>query len=948
MASEYGDDNDQGLASLIANASAQASDTGGQPLVSGDNTQGLASIAGGAQGPQQVQMQVGEDQYGNPIWGYGPAPTGLQDSYAPGQEQDYLQHLEKTIYGNGDTGPVGDAGNGESWRYTPEKTESFTPEQAVDLYNTMDPRLANDPAMAAQLAKASRYFSKEGDFTPGGQGATAKNLTDFMAQDAIDAASRQAVTQAVGLTLVGGIAGGAMLAGAGAGAGAGSTALGAGEAAGTVAGNGTAMGATTAAEAASSQGILAGQLAPYAAEAGAAETGGLASLAGETGGTAANTAQQAFRAGELADAAGAGETAATGGATANTAQQAFRAGELASGNSAGTAAASGGLPSWATAKNLKLATSLLGSLSSLAGKGKQTLGGEGGKGWYYHGNQPAAESGGGGGDSGNGTVAARDGRPAVTKIPQTWWQNPVQSHAPTDYLRTGAQGKRYYAEGGDVDGGSFHDMFAQAVDGLGGATGFAEGGQVPQLQENGFVIPADVLSHLGNGNTAAGSDVLNQWLRAHGSHHGAQHLAGPTDGMADAHPTSIDGVQPASLSDGEAVITPEDVARVGGAAALRKLMAEVRKARTGTSKQAPQIDPRQFLASGGPVMRFDEGGGIPAIGPSQSWGGSGSSNSSTSTSGMADWARPYVDSMLGTAWGLSETPYQAYTGPLTAGASDLQNKGFAAAGAMEVPQGFADASASASQIGQKAAGMAYDPREQTFGTVQAQQYMNPYLQNALDPQIAEARRQSQISGLQDNARLTQAGAYGGSRQAIMDSERQRNLGTNLANITGQGYNTAYTNAQSQFNADRTSNNQDRQFGAQYGLSALNTQMDAAKTQGAMAQGQQSAGIANLNAMMGAGAVQRGITAEGIAADKAQFDEEKNDPFKKNAYMQSVLQGLPLNTSTSTSTGNSGSSQGSIGAWGSIADMGQPAKTGWETAIGAGTTAANLWEAYNQS
>jgi hypothetical protein len=923
MASDSYDEYDQGLAGLVADTSTPASS---------DTSQGLASISAAAQAPQaaQVPMQVGEDQYGNPIWGYGAVPSGLQDSYAPGQEQEYLKHLSDTI--NAPQTYASDSTEA-SGGYTPATAETFTPEQAVGLYNNMDKRLANDPYMASLLGKAGKYYSKEGDFTPGGQGATAQNFSDFIAQDKVDAATQQKNQALLAAVVLSAVGGGALMAGAGTSVGTG-TAIGTGatEAGtagtlGTVAGNGTAMGASTAAEAASSQGILAGQLAPYAAEtaAGAGATeGGLASLATETGGAAPTTVGY--------DAAA--YTPVEEGFTGTAANSTAGVGSA----SAGEAAASSGLPSWATPKNLKLAMTVLGSLSSLGGKGKQTLGGPNGQGWQYHG--APADSGGGGS---SGSAASHEGHPGITKIPQTWWQTPVQSHAPTDYLRTGAQGKRYYAEGGDVAGGSFHDRFAQAVQGLDGR-GFAEGGQVPQLQENGFVIPADVLSHLGNGNTAAGSEVLNHWLRAHGSKDGAQHLAGHTDGMADALPTSIDGVQPAALSDGETVITPEDVARVGGAAALRKLMADVRKARTGTSKQAPQIDPRQFLASGGSVMRFDEGGGIPAIGPSQSWGGSAGETSSHT--GISDWAQPYVNQMLGTAWGLSETPYQAYQGPLTAGASDLQSKGFSAAGSMEVPQGFADASARAGQIGDKAGVMAYDPREQTFGNAQAQQYMNPYLQNALDPQLAEARRQSQISGLQDNARLTQAGAYGGSRQAIMDSERQRNLGTNMANITGQGYNTAYNNAQNQFNADRTSNNQDRQFGATYGLSALNTQMDAAKTQGQMAQYQQSAGIANLNALMGAGAVQRGITSEGIAADKAQFDEEKNDPFKKNAYMQSVLQGLPL--SETNSVGSNASGQGSIGAWGSIADMGQPAKTGFETAIGAGTTAANLWDAYNQS
>jgi hypothetical protein len=209
--------------------------------------------------------------------------------------------------------------------------------------------------------------------------------------------------------------------------------------------------------------------------------------------------------------------------------------------------------------------------------------------------------------------------------------------------------------------------------------------------------------------------------------------------------------------------------------------------------------------------------------------------------------------MLGKGQALSETPYQAYQGPLTAGASDLQNQAFQGVAGLTLP----------STMG------GYTPQSFTTpGT--AQQYMNPYLQMSLDPQIAEARRQADISRMGDAARLTKAGAYGGSRQAIMDSETNRNLGTNLASITGQGYNTAFNNAQNQFNTEQGFGLQAQNANNQYGLAALTKQADL-------------------------GATQRGIEGEGIAADIAQFTQERDDPFKKVQYQQSLLQGMPLAT-----------------------------------------------------
>ena len=79
------------------------------------------------------------------------------------------------------------------------------------------------------------------------------------------------------------------------------------------------------------------------------------------------------------------------------------------------------------------------------------------------------------------------------------------------------------------------------------------------------------------------------------------YLGGPTDGMADLVPASIDGTQPAALSDGEFVVPADVVSHLGngnsdaGAKQLYSMMDRVREARTGTTKQGTEIDPMQKL-----------------------------------------------------------------------------------------------------------------------------------------------------------------------------------------------------------------------------------------------------------------------------------------------------------------------------------------------------------------
>jgi hypothetical protein len=127
-------------------------------------------------------------------------------------------------------------------------------------------------------------------------------------------------------------------------------------------------------------------------------------------------------------------------------------------------------------------------------------------------------------------------------------------------------------------------------------------------------------------------------------------------------------------------------------------------------------------------------------------------------SSLSNWAGDYVTEMLGKGQALGNQDYQGYMGPLTAGTSELQNVAFGGIGGLTVPT---------DQMG------AFTP--QTFTADTAQQYMNPYLMAGLQPQLDEARRQAEIQRVQDASRLTQAGAYGGPRQAIMEAENARNL-----------------------------------------------------------------------------------------------------------------------------------------------------------------------------
>jgi hypothetical protein len=229
----------------------------------------------------------------------------------------------------------------------------------------------------------------------------------------------------------------------------------------------------------------------------------------------------------------------------------------------------------------------------------------------------------------------------------------------------------------------------------------------------------------------------------------------------------------------------------------------------------------------------------------------------SSSSTLSPWAAPYVTDVMGRASALADQPYQAFTGPLTAGPSALQGQAFSGLAGLAVPTNEQ---------------MTYNP--QTFTSDMSQQYMNPFLMSALNPQLDEARRQAEISRVEQAGRLTRAGAFGGGRQAIMESELNRNLLRNLGDITGRGYATAFEQGRSQFNTEQDQAMQAARQAQMFGLEGLREQL-------------------------GAGATQRGIEQEGITADIGQFREERDYPQAMTKFMRDIIgQGqLPIATTT---------------------------------------------------
>lgn len=259
---------------------------------------------------------------------------------------------------------------------------------------------------------------------------------------------------------------------------------------------------------------------------------------------------------------------------------------------------------------------------------------------------------------------------------------------------------------------------------------------------------------------------------------------------------------------------------------------------------------------------------------------------SMSQTTIPEYAQPYVERMLGKAEAFTSAPYQAYGGERIADFSPLQQQAQQGVANLAPSQqlGIGTQMAGISGINAMNAGQNYQRMATDPNAVQA--YMSPYMQNALAPQLQEARRQSEIQGQMNQARAVQQGAFGGSRSAIVEAERQRNLDQNLANIYGTGMQNAFQQAQ-----------QAQQFGSTLGLQGSQAGLQGAQALGQLGQTQFGQQRDIINAQTNMGAQQQALQQQKLQQQYQDFLTQKAYPQQNLAFMSDILRGAPLGQQT---------------------------------------------------
>jgi hypothetical protein len=305
-------------------------------------------------------------------------------------------------------------------------------------------------------------------------------------------------------------------------------------------------------------------------------------------------------------------------------------------------------------------------------------------------------------------------------------------------------------------------------------------------------------------------------------------------------------------------------------------------------------------------------------------GGGGPQTQTSYSTNLPEYAKPYYEELLkqtgkqvyttddkGNVTGVKD--FVPYTGERVAGFTPGQEAVQREVAGMTTPGGFATAArglgtGEAMGYGAGLTGLSqafgYSPTAISGGTFDpyaAAYYSSPYQEAVTDVAVREARRQGDIERSRGALGAIGRGTFGGARQALMQSEQDRNLAQNIGDIRAKGAQSGYENAQKMFEADQARRMQAAQLGQQaqqfqaglgkdIGLAGLQTGLEASAKTGALAATEQATDLERLKAQSASAGESQAMQQERLNQAYQQFMDQQNYKKAQMDYLSQILRG----------------------------------------------------------
>ena len=253
--------------------------------------------------------------------------------------------------------------------------------------------------------------------------------------------------------------------------------------------------------------------------------------------------------------------------------------------------------------------------------------------------------------------------------------------------------------------------------------------------------------------------------------------------------------------------------------------------------------------------------------------GKGNKQAQTSTqtqiTELPDYARPYFTNIMKRAEADSLNQYQPYGGERLAQSSDI-------ADIVESRNMVRDvAGAGLPELDEAISGVRDISQRGQFTGQVAQDYMNPYMDQVVDRQKQAAIQDFNRMGAARAADAVNAGAFGGSRQAVANYLAEEGLQRQLGDIEATGREAAFRDARAGFDADR-------QMGIT-GLGQLAT----------MGGSRRAADIQNAQLLEGIGKSQLGEKQAELDMGYQDYLTQQNFTKDQLGFLSNILQGVPI-------------------------------------------------------
>lgn len=252
--------------------------------------------------------------------------------------------------------------------------------------------------------------------------------------------------------------------------------------------------------------------------------------------------------------------------------------------------------------------------------------------------------------------------------------------------------------------------------------------------------------------------------------------------------------------------------------------------------------------------------------------------------------------LFGAARGAAQQPFVPYTGPMVAGFSPDQLRQFQATrGLFETGMGY-DPTKALQGLAQEARPMTGQAASLLGQDISA--YQSPYQQQVIDLAMQDIQKQADIARGGAQERAIRAGAFGGSRSALLESESQRPYAEQMARTAAGLRQSGFEQAQAAAERDVARQQQMQMFAPQF-------ELQARQQQAGLLGGLQTGQLQGLGLLGQAGAQQQQLQQRAIDAARGEFQRALAYPQQQIGLLQAGM-GTPLISQTTTGQQKTGS------------------------------------------